>query len=127
MTASQKKKILLAEDDDSMRRFLEVILKKAGYDVLSAEDGLAAMQIALETDVDTIIADAIMPHLTGYDLCRMMRGNPAKKHVPFVILSGLAQTNETDCLADVYLLKGENLKEELIETLSKFFDGKSGS
>jgi CheY-like chemotaxis protein len=121
MTPSQKKKILLAEDDDSMRRFLEVILKKADYEVLSAEDGLAAMKIALETDVDTVIADAIMPNLTGYDLCRMMRGNPNKKHVPFVILSGLAQTNETDCLADVYLLKGASLKEELLETLSKFF------
>lgn len=121
MTSSLKKKILLAEDDDSMRRFLEVILKKADYEVLSAEDGLAAMQIALETEVDAVVADAIMPNLTGYDLCRMLRANADKKDVPLVILSGLEQSNKEDCLADVYLLKGANLKEELLATLSNFF------
>jgi CheY-like chemotaxis protein len=123
MTSSEKLKILLAEDDDSMRRFLEVILKKANYEVFPAEDGLSAMQIALVQDIDAIVADAIMPNMTGYDLCRMMRGNPDKKSVPFIILSGLEQnSSENDCLADVYLLKGANLKEELLETLSKFFN-----
>lgn len=121
MTSPLNKKILLAEDDDSMRRYLEVILNKADYEVLSAEDGLAAMKIAFESDVEAVVADAIMPNLTGYDLCRMLRSHPDKKHIPLVILSGLEQSNETDCLADVYLLKGANLKEELLETLSKFF------
>ena len=110
-----------------MRRYLKVILQKANYEVLAAEDGLAAMKIALENDVEAVIADAIMPHLTGYDLCRMLRSNPDKKHIPLVILSGLEQSGETDCLADVYLLKGGSLKEELLETLSNFFDGKANS
>ena len=57
------KKILLAEDDDSMRRLLEVILQKAGYQTLTAEDGLAAMQIAMENEIDAVVADAIMPNL----------------------------------------------------------------
>jgi CheY-like chemotaxis protein len=62
-----------------------------------------------------------MPHLSGYDLCRMLRGNDEKRNVPLVILSGLAQENpdKPDCLADAYLFKDANLKENLISTLEK--------
>ena len=114
-----KKKILLAEDDASMRRFVEIILKQANYEVLSAEDGLKAMQIALENDIDAVVADAVMPHLSGYDLCRMLRGNDGKKHVPLVILSGLTAENsiESDCIADAFLVKDTDLKEKLTATL----------
>ena len=119
MTSSEKKKILLAEDDASMRRFVEIILRQAGYEVLPAEDGLQAMQVALENKVNAVVADAIMPHLSGYDLCRMLRGNVENKDIPFIILSGLVQEkpDDSDCLADDYLAKDANLKENLISTL----------
>jgi CheY-like chemotaxis protein len=112
-----KQKILLAEDDSSMRRFIEIILQRADYDVYPAEDGLAAMQIALENEFDAIIADAVMPNLTGFDLCRILRQNPNYQNKPFIILSGFESQSETD-LADAYLLKGNNLKEILLEKLS---------
>ena len=89
MTMLEKKKVLLAEDDSSMRRFIEVTLQKAGFDVLTAEDGLTAMQLALKTEIDAIVADAIMPNMTGYDLCRMFRD----RQIPCIILSGLAENN----------------------------------
>ena len=124
--ASTKKKILLAEDDASMRRFIEVSLQKANYEVVSAEDGLAAMKIALGGEtIDIIVADAIMPNMTGHDLCRILRQNPQTKELPFIILSGFEQSESLggaakNSLADAYLLKGANLKEELLNTLSKF-------
>ena len=62
-----------------MRRLLEVILKKAGYEVISTEDGLQAMKHALENTIDAVVADAIMPGLTGYDLCRMLKNKSRKK------------------------------------------------
>ena len=117
MKTSAGKKILLAEDDDSMRRLLEIILQKAGYDVTTAEDGLEAIKIALEIDFDALVADAVMPNLTGYDLCRILRD---KKEIPIVILSGFDQADSPDarqCLADVFLTKGAQLKEELLDTL----------
>lgn len=114
------KKILFAEDDASMRRFVEITLKQAGLQVIAVEDGLAAMKFALENEIDAIVADAIMPNLSGYDLCRMMRANPDKSRIPFVILSGLDQNNtENDCLADIYLLKDDNLKNKLIKALEE--------
>lgn len=125
-----KKKILLAEDDDSMRRFVQVILQKAHYEVIATEDGLAAMKAATENDIDAIIADAVMPNMSGYDLCRMLRQNPDKKHLPFIILSGLDQTKEAGkdkCLADAYLLKEKNMTEEITKTLSHLLKEKVNS
>ena len=119
MTNLKKPKILLAEDDSSMRRFIEIILQKAGFDVLSAEDGLAAIQIALETKIDAVVADALMPNMTGYDLCRMIRSQSAEKKIPCIILSGLAENNSNDNLADIFLLKDTNLKEQLLAALQK--------
>ncbi len=121
MVESKKKRILLAEDDASMRRFVEIILQQGGYEVLTAEDGLIAMQIALAENIEAVVADAIMPHLSGYDLCRMLRGNDDKKHVPLVILSGLTTENsdEPDCIADAFLVKDPKLKEKLTATLQK--------
>ncbi len=88
---SDRKKILLVEDDDSMRRFLEIVLQRAAYEVILAEDGLAAMEVAFDADIDAVVSDAVMPNLTGHDLCRILRQNPQTKYLPFIILSGLEQ------------------------------------
>lgn len=119
---SIKPKILLVEDDGAMRRFLEITLQRAGYAVTAAEDGLAAMQIALSENFDAVVTDAVMPNLTGHDLCRILRQNPNFKDTPVIILSGLEQevsaNVEQDC-ADVYLVKGAKLKDELIKNLDE--------
>lgn len=119
MVTIPKKKVLLAEDDASMRRFIEIILRQADYEVLTAEDGLAAMKIVLESEIDALVTDAIMPNLSGFDLCRMIRGNDEKNKIPIIILSGLAdQNSDTSAqLANAFLVKDTNLKKKLIQTL----------
>ncbi len=120
MKNSTSKKILLAEDDDSMRRLLEIILEKAGYEVLSAEDGLQALELSLENDFHALVADAVMPNLSGYDLCRMV--SEQNGEVPMIILSGLNQENNAEaegCPADAFLTKTPKLKEELVSTLKE--------
>ena len=114
-------KILLAEDDVSIRRFIEVILQRAGYEILTAEDGLEAMKLALSNEIDAVVADAMMPNLGGYDLCRMMRQNPQFAKIPFIILSGMDQEQfpNAESQADAYLLKGNDLKNILTEKLSE--------
>lgn len=122
MVQTQKKKILLAEDDDSMRRFIEVILQNADYEVFTTEDGLAAMEIGLNNEIDAVVADAIMPNLSGYDLCRMIRTNSSEMKIPCIILSGLKQEDSDDSienLADVFLLKDTNLKDNLLAALKR--------
>lgn len=113
------KKIILAEDDDSMPRLLEIVLEKAGYEVLSAEDGLEALELSLENDFHALVADAVMPNMTGYDLCRIIK---EQKDGPVIIMSGLSQENNaeaTGCPTDAFLTKNPQLKEELISTLKE--------
>lgn len=120
---SPKLKILLAEDDSAMRRFLEITLQRAGFEVKSAEDGLAAMQISLSEKFDAVITDAVMPNLSGHDLCRILRNDENFKDVPIIILSGLEQETANHGKpegASLYLLKGAKLKDELIEKLNDF-------
>ena len=125
---SPKLKILLAEDDASMRRFLEITLQRADYEVVSVEDGLAAMQTALSEKFDAIVADAVMPNLTGHDLCRILSQNPNYKNTPLIILSGLEQeilADTQESCADTYLVKGGDLKETLLENLARFIAEKT--
>jgi CheY-like chemotaxis protein len=101
-------RILLAEDDAALRRYLEVVLGRAGYEVTAAADGLEAMKALLSTEVDALVTDAVMPHLSGQELCRFLRRHPKLKALPVVLLSGdeAARTQAADdARADAYLSK----------------------
>jgi CheY-like chemotaxis protein len=100
--------ILVVEDDRSIRRYLEVILERKGYRVVVAADGLEAMKAALTHEVDAVVTDAIMPHLSGLELCRFLRNHPKLSRLPVVLLSGFesaAAAQETNDRPDVYLAK----------------------
>lgn len=87
--------VLLVEDDPALRRYLEVVLQRAGYRVLPAGDGLEAMKFLLVETVDVIVTDALMPNLDGYELCRFVRSSPLA-HLPIILLSALDPRNTTD-------------------------------
>ena len=101
-------RILLAEDDAALRRYLEVVLSRAGYEVRTAADGLEAMKALLSTEFDAVVTDALMPHLSGHELCRFLRRHPKLKSLPVILLSGdeaaRAEASD-DARADAYLSK----------------------
>jgi len=100
--------ILLAEDDAAVRRYLEVILRRAGYTVICAANGLEAIKVALSSKVDAVVTDAMMPHLNGHELCRYLRARPELAHVPVLLLSGLepnAAAPANSAYADAHLTK----------------------
>lgn len=119
------RRVLLVEDDRSARRYLEVMLQRAGYQVIAAEDGLEAMKLALSSQIDVVVTDAIMPHLSGQQLARFIRGNAKLAHVPIVLLTG--QANQAAVAApdnpiDAFLykpVKAEELKSCLAKLLQK--------
>jgi two-component system, chemotaxis family, sensor kinase CheA len=119
---SEKKKILLAEDDSSLRRYIEIVLQKAGYEVLTAEDGLSAMKIILSNELNLIIADDLMPYLTGNELYRAISQNSLKKDIPFILISG--KPNLENSGVKHTLVKGDNFQEKLLELLSRIFVSK---
>jgi CheY-like chemotaxis protein len=88
--------VLLVEDDPALRRYLEVVLHRAGYGVLTAGDGLEAMKLLLSATVDVIVTDALMPNLDGYELCRFVRNSKHLSQLPIILLSALDPRNSTD-------------------------------
>ena len=89
-TRRKSRCVLLAEDDRSFRRYLEIFLKRSGYEVISTVDGLEALNILLAgRAVDVVMTDAIMPNLNGYQLSRMLKNNPRLSHLPIILLSAL--------------------------------------
>lgn len=109
--------VLLAEDDRALRRYLEVVLRRAGYEVLLAADGLEAMKVLLSTHVDAVVTDAVMPHLSGHELCRFLRDHPQLKDLPVVLLSGETPASHA-AGADLYLSKPVQA-EELSASLAR--------
>jgi twitching motility two-component system response regulator PilH len=85
--------VLLAEDDPALRRYLQVVLERAGYRVVSAADGLEAMKFLLSATVDVVVTDAVMPNLDGYQLCRFMRNSKHLSRLPIILLSALDPRN----------------------------------
>jgi CheY-like chemotaxis protein len=112
--------VLLAEDDRALRRLLEVVLERAGYQVISASDGLEAMKLVLAERVDVVITDAMMPNLSGHEFCRFIRNSPALAHLPIVMLSALERkdSNQAGEQADAFLPKPVS-SESLIECIEK--------
>src|SRR5260370_8827857 len=88
--ASQHPCVLLVEDDRSVRRYLEVTLQRSGYRVVTAGDGLEAMKLALSVDIDVVVTDAIMPHLSGQELARFLRSNSKVSSLPIILLTSQA-------------------------------------
>jgi twitching motility two-component system response regulator PilH len=95
-TPGERPCVLLVEDDPALRRYLEVVLQRAGYEVASAGDGLEAMKVLLAANVDVIVTDALMPNLDGYELCRFVRNSQHLAHLPIILLSALDPKNTTD-------------------------------
>jgi len=110
--------VLLAEDDPALKRYLEVTLQRAGYNVISASDGLEAMKLLLNNPVNLVITDAVMPNLNGYELCRFVKSSQQLSHLPIVLLSALDAKNADAEKVDVFLPKPVS-PEMLLECLAK--------
>jgi len=116
--------VLLAEDDRALRRFLEIVLERAGYQVIPASDGLEAMKLVLSTPIDVVVTDAMMPNLSGHEFCRFLRSSPALAQLPIILLTALERkdTNRGAEQADAFLSKpvsGESLVECIEELLTR--------
>lgn len=87
-------KVLLVEDSKFLRIANERALSKAGYEVSTAADGEEALRIAGEKLPDIILLDMILPKLSGPDVLRKLKQNPATTDIPVIVLTSLSQRNE---------------------------------
>ena len=118
-------RILLVDDDSSVRQSVARVLRSEDFQVMTASDGLEAMKLALSLPIDAVVTDAIMPHLSGQQLARFVRSNPKLAQVPIVLLTGQenkAAAASPDDLIDAFLykpVKAEELTSCLTSLLKK--------
>jgi two-component system, OmpR family, KDP operon response regulator KdpE len=120
-----KLRILVADDDVAIVKFIQVNLKVRGYDVIVTGDGKRAVEAVESNQVDLIILDIMMPGMDGMEVCRRIR---EWSQVPIIMLSASGEEdNKVKCLemgADDYLTKPFNLAELLarIQTALRHHD-----
>ena len=111
------KKILLIEDNESLRENTAEILELANYKVVTAENGKQGVEVALRELPDLIICDIMMPVLDGFGVLHMLQKNPSTKNKPFIFLTAKSEHNDfrkgMDLGADDYITKPFNGTELL--------------
>lgn len=100
---------MVAEDDEDGRTMMQTLLRIKGYDVVEAENGLQAVEIALTSLPDLILLDLELPLLDGLGVTRNLRRHPKFKEVPIVIVSGHDPAKHSEAALDAgasaYLVK----------------------
>lgn len=80
-------KVMVIDDSKTIRLSAETLLKKAGCEVMTAEDGFDALSKIVEGRPDIIFVDIMMPRLDGYQTCALIKNNSQYQHIPVVMLS----------------------------------------
>jgi two-component system chemotaxis response regulator CheY len=110
-----KKTILTVDDSMSVRKFIALSLKSGGYRVISAVDGMDALEILPKEKVDLVITDLNMPNVDGFELVRTIRQNTMYSELPIIILSSLADSQYIErgmqAGANSYIVKPFNMKK----------------
>lgn len=87
--------VLIVNDLPDQLKLMEGLLRKAGYSVLTAEDGLQGFNIAKQEQPDLVISDVCMPGMTGLELCRLLRSDSDLRSVPILLVSALQNDTES--------------------------------
>ncbi|MGD0037345.1 MAG: response regulator [Bacteroidota bacterium] len=114
---SQKPKVLIIDNDSTLRRLLQIVFEREGFDVSLASEGSEGVHLALMNPPNVIILDIIMEGLHGFEVCKMLRANSSMRHTAIIMISGKSYKPDIDRAmeldADSYVVKPFSPKELL--------------
>lgn len=114
-------KVMVVEDDASLREIYSIRITAEGYDVVSAGDGEEALAVAVREKPDLILSDVMMPKISGFDMLDILRSTPETAKIKVVMmtaLSGEDQRQRGERLgADRYLVKSQVGIEDVVNTI----------
>lgn len=120
---SKESKVLIVEDSITIRSMLRNMVEGAGYQVITANDGLDALNKIEDNYFDIIVSDIEMPHLNGFELTRKIKATPTLKEIPVILVTALDSPLDMkkgmDSGADAYIVKSNFEKSNLIETIKR--------
>ena len=106
--SDRQARILIADDDPAMRELLAGLVRDLGYEAVTVPDGRAALAAVAATPPDLLLSDVSMPGLSGFELCRRLKADPATRLIPVVLITGIGDEHKIEGIeagADDFLPK----------------------
>ncbi len=123
-------KILLVEDDNNLREIYEMLLTAEGYNILTAGDGEEGLSAALKEKPDLIIADVMMPKLSGFEMLENLKAAPEMKDVKVIMMTALGQAEDQARASQLgvvkYLVKSQATLEDFARVVKEVLPPASG-
>jgi DNA-binding response OmpR family regulator len=102
-------RVLVVDDELDILEMTRIMLESSGFEVITASDGVEALEIVDEKSIDLILLDAVMPGVHGLDVCRTLKRSPKTRGIPIIIFSalgtGVDMMLEEKDKADAYISK----------------------
>lgn len=114
-------KVMLVEDDDSLREIYSIRLTAEGYAIVSAKDGEEALAVAVRERPDLIVSDVMMPKISGFDMLDILRSTPETKDIKVIMMTALSSDDQRvrgeRLGADRYLVKSQVGIEDVVNAV----------
>ena len=124
-------KIMVVEDDASLREIYGIRITAEGYDVVSAGDGEEALAMAVREKPDLILSDVMMPKISGFDMLDILRSTPETANIKVVMMTALSAEDQRQrgerLGADRYLVKSQVGIEDVINTIHEVLGDRPAS
>lgn len=121
-------KIMLVEDDKSLREIYSIRLVAEGYDIVSAGDGEEALALAVQEKPELIVSDVMMPKISGFDMLDILRSTPETSNIKVIMMTALSSDDQRmrgeSLGADRYLVKSQVGIEDVINTVHEVLGDK---
>ena len=122
-------KIMVVEDDAALREIYSIRIAAEGYDVVTASDGEEALAVAVREKPDLILADVMMPKISGFDMLDILRNTPETTNIKVIMmtaLSGDEQRARGESLGcNRYLVKSQVGIEDVVNTIHEVLGDKA--
>lgn len=124
-------KIMLVEDDKSLREIYGVRLLAEGYDIISAGDGEEALAMAIKDRPELIVSDVMMPKISGFDMLDILRSTTETKDIKVIMMTALSSDEQRkrgeQLGADMYLVKSQVGIEDVVKAVHQVLGDKPGA
>ena len=121
-------KILLVEDDQSLREIYGIRLTAEGYEIVPAGDGEQALALAVKEKPDLIISDVMMPKISGFDMLDILRSTPETKDIKVIMMTALSSEDQRErgeaLGANRFLVKSQVGIEDVVNAVHEVLDAK---